>query len=205
MPKIGFFIIPNINNSFIINKEKRKIKQQFGKQIYLEHFPHITLGVVNVNSKFINNFKLDTNKLRKKINKKILTVNKPFIFKNDILAKNGTTLVYKIKKFNWLEELQIEILQQLQAYRNKKINDIKLNKMWMTRNLKNFGFPFVGKYWIPHITISSINENKKNKNDLRKFIKFFLKEKILIKQKIDNITFFKILKNKHELIKKYRI
>ena len=68
-----------------------------------------------------------------------------------------------------------------------------------------YGYPYVGDYWKPHITISSVLVNKNNDLNYRKFEDVFLNEKVNFKQKIDNISFFKINNNSHKLIKKYSL
>ncbi len=205
MNKIGFFIIPNIRISKKIINYKKKIKTIFGKQIYLNHFPHITIGVLDVNEDFFKNFKLNKKRLKKIISTKYLSFYQPFIFKNDIFANNGNTLVYEIKKFKWFQNFQIEIFDQLQIYRVNNTSQHKFNEKWIKNNNKLYGYPFVGGNWRPHITLSSILVNKNNSLNYQMFEDNFINEKINFKQKIDNISFFKINNNSHNLIKKYSL
>tara|TARA_X000000950_G_scaffold275965_1_gene363117 strand:+ start:6279 stop:6896 length:618 start_codon:yes stop_codon:yes gene_type:complete len=205
MTKIGFFIIPNIQISKKIINYKKKVKTIFGKQIYLNHFPHITIGVLDVNKEFFQNFKLNKKKLKKLVSSKYLSFYQPFIFRNDLLANNGNTIVYEIKKFKWFQDFQIEIFNQLQIYRVKNTSKISFNQKWIKNNNMLYGYPYVGDYWKPHITISSILVNKNNDLYYRKFEDVFLNEKVNFKQKIDNISFFKINNNSHKLIKKYSL
>jgi 2'-5' RNA ligase len=204
MSKIGFFIIPGKRNANKIYKYKKKIRDNFGEQIYLNHLPHVTLGVINVKDKLFKDFDLNISKFQNKLINKRIEFYKSYIFKKDLLARNGDTLVYKIKKYKWLEELQIEIFNQLKEY---KINckKKKFKEKWMNSNFAIYGYPFVGNSWIPHITISSILENKQNKKKIQIFEENFLREKVSFDQKVNNITFFQINKNSHKLIKRYKI
>ena len=63
----------------------------------------------------------------------------------------------------------------------------------MKKNHKKYGYPFVGKNWIPHFTISSISK----KNDLKK-IKLNLKKKIKLTNRVKNISIWLINKNQHK-------
>ena len=205
MTKIGFFIIPNIQISKKIINYKKKVKTIFGNQIYLNHFPHITIGVLDVNKELFQNFKLNNKKLKELVSSKYLRFYQPFIFRNDLLANNGNTIVYEIKKFKWFQDFQIEIFNQLQIYRVKNTSKISFNQKWINNNNMLYGYPYVGDYWKPHITISSVLVNKNNDLNYRKFEDVFLNEKVNFKQKIDNISFFKINNNSHKLIKKYSL
>lgn len=205
MTKIGFFIMPNNKIYKNIINYKKKIKSTFGNQIYLNHFPHVTIGVLNVKKDFFENFKFNKKKLKKIISEKYLNFFQPLIFENDFFANNGNTLVYEIKNFKWLQNFQLEIFDQLQNYREKNIPEIKYNKRWMEENNINYGYSFVGNYWKPHITISSILVNKNNRLKYLKLVDEFLIKKINFKQKVDNICFYNIKKNSHTLIKKYKL
>ena len=58
MSEIVFLIKPNIKIKNKINKYKKNIKNKFGNQLYLDHFPHITLFTIKVKKKFIINKKI---------------------------------------------------------------------------------------------------------------------------------------------------
>ena len=88
---------------------------------------------------------------------------------------------------------------------NKKINVIKnekysFNNKTLRKNYMKFGFPFAGKIWIPHITIASINKNKKSEP----FLKKFLNSKINLKCFVNELSFYKINKNEHKFLFKVK-
>ena len=66
----------------------------------------------------------------------------------------------------------------------------------MNHNYDKFGFPFVGKKWIPHITLASIS----TKNKKYKFLNKFLKLNLTYNQKIDKVSVYKIQKEKHKFL-----
>ena len=67
----------------------------------------------------------------------------------------------------------------------------------MKNNFKKFGYPFVNSNWKPHYTIASISKKIKQKKFLKVFKNF---RKRNINQKVKNIYFFQIKKNRHRLI-----
>ena len=84
---------------------------------------------------------------------------------------------------------------------NKNINVLKKNfKIFKDKVLKKnylkYGFPFTNKIWIPHTTVASI----KGINENNKYIKKFLKQKIMMRCKFNKISFYKIEKNKHKFL-----
>ena len=64
----------------------------------------------------------------------------------------------------------------------------------MKKNYKIYGWPYVGKYWIPHVTIASI----KNIHGNNKYFKLFLKEKINLYNKVTKVRFYKVVGENHK-------
>ena len=64
---------------------------------------------------------------------------------------------------------------------------------WMQRNYVLYGYPFVGKKWVPHFTVASLNK----KTNKKKFLEKFLNNKIFLKDSIEKISFYEIKKEKH--------
>jgi len=192
MHKIAAFI--NFNKTFE-NKvllQKRKIRKLFGKQIYLDHPVHLTLFTLNIEK--ITALRNIYNK--KKINhkKKLeIKVNSTGIFVNDPLT-NGHTLFYGLKKNLLLKSIQMKHLKKI----NEKIKVFKKNSnafksSILKKNYNKYGFPFAGKIWIPHITVSSLRKIDEKHSFIKNFLKMKIDHKILIK----NIEFYKIRNNKH--------
>jgi len=200
MSELVFLIKPNIKIKNKINRFKKNIKNKFGNQLYLDHFPHITLFTIKVKKKFIINKKIisDFNLL---INNFDLIYEGFNYFDNDPITQKK--IIYlKIKKNKRLNNLQIRLLNKINIYKKdfkpiKKYNN--LNNVQL-KNLKNFGYPFVDKIYVPHLTICSLTDHHFN----NKYIKKILKTKIYFKDKINEIYIYKIIKGKHFLLKKIK-
>jgi len=192
MIKIGVFILPNKNLEQKIIKYKKEIKKNFGDQKYLSHLPHCTLCVVNTSKNSIKNIKKEKIFISKF--KKEYRIKNYDVFYDDPITK-GNTVVFKIEKNKFLKELQLQILKNLQKHVLKIKKDFKNLKM--KNNFKKFGYPFVNSNWKPHYTIASISKKIKQKKFLKVFKNF---RKRNINQKVKNIYFFQIKKNRHRLI-----
>ena len=200
MINIGAFIEfdKKINNKVL--GYKKKVKNKFGNQIYLDHPVHSTLFTIKIKkiSELKKIYKNDIN-IKKKSFKINLTSSK--IFYHDPLTK-GHTLYYKIKKTKILKNIQMQHLTKI----NRNINVLKkesflFKKLILKQNYKKYGFPFSGPIWIPHTTVASIKGVDKN----NVFIRRFLKSKINLKCDISFINFYKIMKNKHKFLFKVGI
>ena len=91
-----------------------------------------------------------------------------------------------------MQSLQLELLKSFIKFNNSK-HKIKFKFAWMNKNNKKYGYPFVGKKWIPHFTIASLVNFNKDK----KFIKNFLNKKIKSDELIKKIYIYKINKDEH--------
>ena len=192
MIKLGVFILPNKKLKNKILLRKIDVKKKFGNQKYLSHPPHCTLCVIHATNKSLNLIK--KNEVFTSRYKREFKIEKSEIFINDPITK-GNTLVFKIKKNNFLKNLQLQICNKLKKYtvKDKK----KFKNILMKKNYQRFGYPFVNTNWRPHFTIASISKSSTNKIYFKNFknLKF---DKI--NQKINYIFFFRIKKNNHKLI-----
>ena len=195
MYKIAVFIEFDKKITRKILNQKKIVKKKFGNQIYLNHPVHLTLFTLNI--KNIDKLKkIYINK--KKIQSKpfLINVTRPGIFYDDPLT-GGHTIFYHIKKNDKLNKIQLRHLIKI----NKNLNIIKKNMNLFKNNIlknnyKKYGFPFIGKIWIPHITIASI----KNVTNNNKYIKYFLSTKTNLKCFVTKIKFYKIEKDRHDFL-----
>ena len=191
MIKIAAFIIPQKKTRFKILSYKKKVKKKFGTQPYLSHPPHCTLFTMNVSNQILK-FKKNFKSINIKSNyKNTLLIKKTGIFANDPIT-SGKTIYFKITKTSFLQSLQLELLKSFIKFNNNK-RKIKFKFSWMNKNNKKYGYPFVGKTWIPHFTVASLVNVNKDK----KFIKNFLNKKIKSDELIKKIYIYKINKGKH--------
>ena len=190
MIKIAAFIIPKKKIRDKILDLKKKIKTNFGNQPYLSHLPHCTLFTINASNKILNE-KKNFNTLTIKSNfNKTLIIKKTGIFLNDPIT-GGKTIYFGVTKTPFLNMLQSELLKLFFKFNTSSKMKFKYN--WMNKNNKRYGYPFVGKKWIPHLTIASLTSFH-NKN---KFIKNFLNKKIDTKELFNKVYIYKVNGDKH--------
>ena len=190
---IGFFIEPEKKLKKIILGYKKITKKNYGDQIYLAHPPHLTLFTIRLKKKLLKNKIIQISKFIKNYKRIKINITKVNFFYNDPQTK-GNTMFLSLKKNISLCIFQIEMIKFLNEIIGSS-NIIKKKKFsgLMKKNYKKYGYPFVGKNWIPHFTISSISK----KNDLKK-IKFNLKRKIQLANSVKKISIWLINKDQHK-------
>jgi len=191
MAKIGFFILPPYKFKKRINRIKAKIYNEYGDQFYLNHLPHMTLFTLNIDNinlltKKVSNYNFGNNKFK---NIKIHT-KKIEYFLNDPFTSGNTQYIsiYKNKK---LLNLQLYLINKFKNLKSKKRKEkFKSNNLKLLNNFEKYGFPYIGKIWIPHLTICSFKKKYKI-DDIE--IKNNVKEVFEVKK----ISIFKIVRNNH--------
>ena len=160
---------------------------------YLNHLPHLSLYVFNINSNNLSDVIFEFNKMQKSLNQFSSKTVKWKVFENDILTKLNT-LCLEIELSNELKFLQMKVVGSLSKFHVKNYSEyegeLKLSN-------ERHGYPFVGDHWIPHITIGSMDIKSENLLELSEKL-FAFPQKI----SINNICLFKIKGDHHELIKK---
>ena len=190
MEKVVAFIEFNKEIEKKIFSYKKEVRNIFGNQIFLNHPVHSTLFSVEV-----QNWKIIKSQLKNIIfdNNIKIKIGKAGIFNKDIFT-NGKTLYFEIIKNKKLFDLQKLLLSNISVITNKNQKYMKLFKSdWMKKNYKIYGWPYVGKHWIPHVTIASI----KNIHGNNKYFKLFLKEKINLYNKVTKVRFYKVVGENH--------
>ena len=199
MAEYAIFIEPDQQLSELILSEKRKLKKAFGHQEYLSHPPHSTLYF----SEMLD-IELWLSKLKeqiKELNHKsvAILIKDKFVFRNDILAGGGDTIVYKAELSKELLELQIQI--------GKTLRDFSLNKNKqhsfsgvLAKSYEEFGFPFLGDHWIPHFTLASIKDPE---SEL--YVQEFLSKSFQYEFEIDSISVWKVDGGSHNKVSEIRI
>jgi hypothetical protein len=197
MIKIGIFYIPN--NKF--QKEIILLKSFFNKivekQKYLDHMVHSSIYVCELEEKYLDIVIKRFVDLKKNNSNFSLEITNWIIFENDPLT-NLNTLALKINYSDELKMLQTNIVSALSKYslKNKNFN---LEKNYL-KSYKQYGFPFVGNQWIPHITIGSLDINRKE-------ILAMCEKRISFPRRLtlDNLGIFKIDEDDHTLIQKFKL
>ena len=200
--KIGIFIEPPKNKFNYLSKWKKIIKKKLGNQKYLSHPIHATIAVFDINKKINEDFYKSLKNKMSLYNKFRINITKPSIFYNDIIS-GGDTLFFGIRKNRKLISFQKKILVHF-----KKINkEIKKDNFFKNKkyqlNYEKFGFPFVGKDWIPHFTIASVKTTLSIKNEI---YKNFLLEKDFKKElDVKYFSIWEIDKDRHKKIYKFKL
>ena len=185
----------NIQN-FVFSK-KNKVRTIAPNSSYLNHLVHSTLYVFNSAK--------DSSEIIEKINNSIkniqifnINIYNWKVFYNDLITKSDT-LVLEIEINKKLLNIQNKIVKSLNSIRS---NNIYYNNTWEGEYLKsynNWGFPFVGNHWIPHITIASLsNQNKFINNTIQEDINFPSLE-------FNSISLHLVKNNEHIKIKNFTL
>tara|TARA_Y100001970_G_scaffold284661_1_gene402504 strand:- start:1282 stop:1884 length:603 start_codon:yes stop_codon:yes gene_type:complete len=190
---IGFFIEPDQKLKKIIINYKRIVKKNFGNQIYLSHPAHLTLLTMSVKRKLHKNKIIKITKFIKNFKNIKIKISKIKFFFNDPQTKCHT-MFFSLKKNTSLNNFQMKLISFLNQIIESK-NIVKKDKFdgKLKKDYRRYGYPYVGKNWIPHFTISSISK----KHNLEK-IQFLIKKKISLKSNIKKISIWSINKDQHK-------
>ena len=198
MNEIGIFIMPSNEVSDEISEWKDKFLNEFGKQLYLDHMPHLTLATFNTSN---------LNEVIKKVKKYCSSFNKNLLieiketdeFLEDPLTKSITPY-YLVNKNEDLINFQKDLLSNISNFVKSKF-EVNFDNQNYNINNNNFGYPFVGKDWIPHLTICSL-ENIYIESQLKKeFLEFIPDHKFYT----DHIEIYEINKSEHKKLEEIYI
>jgi 2'-5' RNA ligase len=194
MIKLGVFYCVDGDLKKNVESIKSFFKTKSNESKYLNHLVHSTFYVFEIESKKINDVIEKFQSLQKFLSPVSSKINKWRVFENDILT-NLNTLCLEIELSKDLFNLQMNIVNSLLEFHLKKTNTDFEGLLKESYN--QYGYPFVGEHWIPHITIGSLDIEKKK-------ITEFSEEMINFPRtiKINNLGLFKIESDSHSLIKR---
>lgn len=194
MIKLGVFYCVDS----VINNEVESIKSFFnGKSRdskYLNHLVHSTLYVFDIESEKINDVIEKFDSLQKVLSPVSSKITKWRVFERDFLT-GFNTLCLEIEITKGLKLLQLNVVESLCKFHSRKMKH-SFDGYFKSSNDK-YGYPFVGDHWIPHITIGSLDIDKKKLTDFSEGMFNFPRE-----IKINNLGLFKIETDSHYLIKR---
>jgi len=129
---------------------KSHILRSFGDQVYLKDPPHLTLYVFKATKTpapddFVTN-KIKINLLGWQL------------FGEDKVTRKST-IGFAVEKTQLLEEIQIKCVKSVRNLRlgiPTRYKDVVFAGV-EKENLREYGFPYLGKNWIAHLTLCSIN------------------------------------------------
>jgi 2'-5' RNA ligase len=193
------FIEPDYRLKKFIKVLKKKIYTNYNNSFFLNHPPHSTIFYSD-----LKNNKLALSNIlkifKRKMNIKIIC--KVYSSFTDTPIKGQSTLFIKIKKNKELSKLQLDLANNLSNYVKKEYlikNKNKFKQKYLKSSFLKYGFPYVGRHWIPHFTIGSI----RNKDQGLK--KNFLKNNKIFIFKVKYITFWNVHDDRHILIGKKKL
>jgi len=187
-----------------INQQKDLVRNLAGEQTYLSHPPHFTLFIFSLPNpevlfKGLEEIASQTNRFK-------IALKEIHVFYNDLFT-NRNTITYPVsnKDLESLKKLQSQFIDKIDPFNAKKAysnedEDYKKMSFLEKSNINQYGYPFVGENWIPHITIASIEKDK--------FDRVFEK----IKQKpdfgefsIDSINLYEVGDKTSKLIRSFEL
>tara|TARA_A100001011_G_C14290595_1_gene835997 strand:- start:233 stop:859 length:627 start_codon:yes stop_codon:yes gene_type:complete len=166
MIEIGLFILPDKKLAKEVLKWKKLFEIEFGNQLYLSHLPHITLGNFLVSNQEIfikkiqdicENFEEDLN----------IEINDVGEFKE--ASSENATPHFIVKKSNNLIKFQENLIYKTSHITKSKFENNFINPIYK-RNNRNYGYPYIGNSWIPHLTICTLKEACNDNNLKNKFL-----------------------------------
>jgi 2'-5' RNA ligase len=191
--KFGLFLIPNKETQDFVNSWKARIEKIDPEASYLSHPVHSTLFLFNSKNQNVKPIikSLELTEIEIKLKNWL-------VFKNDSATKGKDTLVIEIEKTKELMDLQLFIANKLNSFSS---GEIKYDNKWtgdFKKSHQNYGYPFIGNHWIPHLTIASLNKNNGDIINIAKNTPI-----LLAKNSRCNITLFKINNDMHECIHRW--
>lgn len=192
--KLGVFIIPSEEICTKILTWKSLIRDEFGDQPYLLHPVHMTLFTIDAEDTL---WEEASGKIEKFVNQQPAfdaCLSTPHIFYDDVFT-GGHTLTYTVEPIDPLLSLQTDLLSLFQGVRASiKDSECPGQPDWMQKNFTAYGYPYVGKGWMPHVTVASI----KNCADDNKYLRKFLDSTLDIMFPVNAVTLWKISGDMHE-------
>ena len=194
MIKLGVFYCIDGDLKKNLESIKSFFKTKSNESKYLDHLVHSTFYVFELESKKINDVIEKFQSLQEVLSPVSSQINKWRVFENDILT-DLNTLCLEIELSKDLLSLQMNIVNSLLEFHLKNPNtDFE---GFLKESYIQYGYPFVGEHWIPHITIGSLDIDKKKLTYFSDGT-FNLPRRI----KINNLGLFKIEGDSHSLIKR---
>jgi 2'-5' RNA ligase len=194
MIKLGVFYCPENDLKNNIESIKSYFASRSQTNKYLDHLVHTTIYVFDTDLIELNQIIKEFESLQNKLHPQSLQITNWRVFENDILTSLNT-LCLEIKLTNHLRLFQENIVKALSKFNSNERNSTFNGDL--KRSNDKYGYPFVGKHWIPHLTIGSLEIESNKILDYTDGL-FEFSRKIVI----NNLCLFKIEGDSHLLIKK---
>lgn len=192
MIKIGIFYLPDNTLNDEIKVLKSFFAEKSKKNKYIDHIAHTTFYLFNTDVNKLKDIVVQFENLKNNISSFSVEIKDWVIFENDI-STSLNTLCLQFNFTNDLMNLQRAVVEAL--FRNHISSENTRLEGEFLKSDKLYGFPFVGKHWLPHLTIGSLDIPSK---DISRYCNglFQFPRKV----KINNLGLYKIDGDSHELI-----
>lgn len=189
--KYGVFWTPPAAITAYINKWKQAVRKLEPLARYLEHPVHTTFFLLMGSIEDEDSIIAALKKLAQEQQPITVNFDKWLVFKNDLVT-GADTLTIAISVAEALHNLQTKITVSLQPFKKQ---NVPYNIDWQgpfLESYNNYGFPFCGKHWLPHISVASVTGKAKSVIDSALQVHDLPAESI-----IDNISLYKIHGDQH--------
>ena len=194
---LAVFLEPRGELHDAILRWKTKVSKIMPEEPYCSHPPHCTL--------FHTEVKFEKKALARL--KNILAKTEPFelevhgteIFWEDVLT-GGHTLYLRITSDRKLNDLQLNVAKSLKNLIHKtSLPALLKNNPVLKKSFENYGSPFIGDHWIPHLSIASMRTEKSHP-----LISEFQSWQPKYNLKVNELSFWRVNGNDHLLIERFR-
>ena len=194
---LAVFLEPNGELHEVILRWKTKVSKILPEQPYCSHPAHCTLFHSEV--KFEEKALVHLKNILAKTEPFELKVQGTEIFWED-LSTGGHTLYLRIMSDQKLNDLQFNIAKSLKGFIQKTIiPDFLNNNTVLIKSFENYGFPFIGDHWIPHLSIASLRTEKSHS-----LITEFQSWQPKFILKVNELSFWRVNGNDHLLIERFK-
>ena len=141
-----------------ISEAKLRIYTEFGHQMYLLDPPHMTLYLGETNN--IGKVTDIVKKIASEVKSAKIKIVDWLLFENDKVTGKSAFAV-KIDNVDELKKIQMKVISEVSKISkiSKRYSSVKTFSDAERNNLSKYGFPFVGKIWIPHFSFCSANKD----------------------------------------------
>ncbi len=127
----------------------------------------------------------------------------PHVFYNDAFAAGGHTCAFAAGLTDDLARLQFAVCDAIRPHAIRKADSqlpVALRRDPFLRSWRQYGFPFVGSHWIPHLTIASVPTRPDDP-----FIAEFLASAAGPPQAVRAVSWWRITGERHERLASMRL
>lgn len=177
---------------------KKKISNFLPDQPYCSHPPHCTLLNTKVRNEDKALSKMD--EIVPYITPFKLKIKEVGIFWEDF-ATGGHTLFLRISTNKKLHNLQLKIAKTfIDLIDSTNVPQFVKNNTILRTSFKNYGFPFVGEHWLPHLTLASLRIEKSHS-----LISEFQSWEPKYTLNVNELSCWHVSDEKHTLLRKYKL